>query len=75
MLRRDGGYKNIDVAERKEVLARTSPERDRVSVISYNSYDPRISPSKSSISSWLRSWKGSNGASEGEKEEDGTFEP
>jgi hypothetical protein len=73
--RKDGGRGNMDAAERKEVLARTSPERDRVSVISYHSYDPRMSPTKTSISTWLRSWKGSNGASDREKEEDETFEP
>ena len=73
--RRDGGFGSKDATERKEVLARTSPERDTVSVISYNSYDPRMSPTKTSISTWLRNWKGSNGASESEKEGNGALDP
>jgi hypothetical protein len=73
--KRDGGLGNMDAAERKEVLARTSPGRDTVSVISYHSYDPRMSPTKTTISTWFRSWKSSNGESDREKEVDEAFEP
>ena len=75
--RRGGGLGNVGSAERKEVLARTSPEKDSVSVISYHSYsnDPGMSPTRNSISTWLRTWKGSNGGSDREKEGDVTFEP
>jgi len=73
--RKDCGRRNIDAAERKEVLARTSPEKDRVSIISYHSYDPRVSPTRTSISTWLRSWTASNGEGDREKEGDEIFEP
>ncbi len=73
--RRGGGLGNVDAAERKEVLARTSPEKDSVSVISYSSYNPGMSPTRNSISTWLRTWKGSNGGSDREKEGDEIFEP
>lgn len=46
-------------AERKEVLARTSPEKDSISVISYHSYHATKSNS-SSVATWLRSWKASS---------------
>lgn len=73
--KRGSGHGNTYTAERKEVLARTSPEKDSVSIISYPSYDPRMSPTKTSISTWIRSWKVTNGESDREKEGDEIFEP
>jgi hypothetical protein len=77
VLKRKGGrLENMYATERKEVLARTSPNKDNVSIISYPSYDGRMSRTKSSISTWIRrSWKVSNGESDREKEGYETFEP
>ena len=74
VLRNETVTESTSNLEKKEVLARSSPGNDALSLISYHSYDERKSPSRSSIATWLRSWKAGSFGSDGSKEGNGAWE-